>query len=128
VKPRDHGIKMKNNGESTLKDDIARKLAVEHGHVESSIVQIFRILTSDQDEDNPAEPLKLLEVNRDTSPSGIVPIAFGPARDVPFPSVIVEVTPDEFAMINRRELQLPAGWQVGEALYEAPGASSDVGR
>jgi hypothetical protein len=34
----------------------------------------------------------------------------------PYPSVIVEVTPDEFEMIQRKELPLPEGWMVGKFL------------
>jgi len=47
-----------------------------------------------------------------------MPLHFGPipASGVPFPSVIVEVTPDEYERIQRRELKLPAGWENGEEL------------
>jgi hypothetical protein len=59
-----------------------------------------------------------LEVNADTVPTGVVPLHFGPApaSGIPYPSVIVEVTPGEFDRIRARELPLPAGWEVGEEL------------
>ena len=59
-----------------------------------------------------AEPIKLLEVNANTVPSGIMPLRFGaaPSIAVPFPTVVVEVTPDEFQKIQSQELKLPSGW------------------
>jgi hypothetical protein len=107
------------------KEDVARRLAAAHREVDPSIVRIVRITTAG--EENPAEPVKLLEVNPDTSPSGIVPIAFGSAGGNPFPSVVIEVTPAEFEKLRRQELQLPSGWTLGEMLYEAAGAASDAG-
>jgi hypothetical protein len=71
-----------------VKEDTAKKLADAHRRIEPSIL---RIMTSG--EESPAEPVNLLEVNRDTTPSGIVSITFGPMEGVPFPSVMVEVTP-----------------------------------
>ena len=63
-----------------------------------------------------ARPIKLLEINIDTSPSGIMPLHFGPVpgSGIPYPSVIVEVTPDEFDRIRLQELKLPDGWTIDE--------------
>jgi hypothetical protein len=108
----------------TVKEDTAKKQAEAHRRIEPSILRIMRIVTSG--EESPAEPVKLLEVNRDTSPSGIVPIAFGPTEGVPFPSVVVEVTPDEYEKLTRNQLELPAGWKLGETLYEVAGTMSTV--
>ena len=60
--------------------------------------------------------VKLLEVNADTAPSGILPLYFGPVASsgIPYPSVIVEVTPDEFEKIGLHELRLPDGWTIAE--------------
>lgn len=67
------------------------------------------------------EPVKLLEVNPETSPSGIFPIAFGPDPPrIPFSSVIVEVTEGEFEKINAGGMPLPEGWRLGETLYPSP--------
>lgn len=100
------------------RDDEARRLAAAHYHVETGIKQIFRILASAEVEPRTDEPIKLLEVNENTIPAGIVPLQFGPApaMDFHFPSIIVEVTPDEFEQIHRQELPLPAGWTVGQLL------------
>lgn len=97
------------------KEAEARKLAEAHYSVEAGITQIFRITGSAEAEVRPDEPIKLLEVNEYTVPSGIMPLHFGPSPDsgIYFPSVIVEVTPEEFDKIRANELDLPQGWAVG---------------
>jgi hypothetical protein len=100
------------------KDEIARVLAEAHHDMEPVISRIVR-LVADQEGDE-REPVKLLEVNPATSPSGILPIAF--AADppgVPYASVVVEVTEREFEQIREGRLDLPAGWRMGETLFPA---------
>jgi len=77
------------------KSEVARILAEAHVGAEPRISRIVRLVADG--EQNSTEPVKLLEVNPDTSPSGIFPVAFGadPPR-IPFPSIIVEVTEGEF--------------------------------
>ena len=58
--------------------------------------------------------------------SVIMPIEFGPApaSGVHFPSIILEVTPDEYEKIKTGELVLPNGWEIGEEIPRAaPGHS-----
>ena len=59
------------------------------------MTQIFRITGSSDGEFRPNEPIKLLEVNENTVPAGIMPIQFGPspASGLNYPTIIVEVTP-----------------------------------
>jgi hypothetical protein len=45
-----------------------------------------------------------------------VPIAFGPDDTVAYPSVVVEITPEELVALLRGRLKLPADWKVGEEL------------
>jgi hypothetical protein len=103
------------------KKEIARSLAQTHVKTEPSISRIVRLLAGR--EEDPNEPVKLLEVNSETSPSGIIPISFGanPPR-VPFPSVIIEVTESEFAEIQSGKMSLPEGWRMGETLFELSAA------
>lgn len=102
------------------KDEIARMLAEAHRMEQTTITKIFRLLGPREAAEN--EPIKLLEVNPATSPSGIWPIAFTPdPPDVPFGSVVVEVTPGEYEDIRANRLALPNGWTVGEALYSNGG-------
>ncbi|HTN92668.1 MAG TPA: hypothetical protein VL242_53735 [Sorangium sp.] len=98
------------------KDEVARLLAEAHRSMEPTISRIIRLVAEREDEAR--EPVKLLEVNPATSPSGIFPIAFtaDPPR-VPYPSVVVEVTEAEFEQIATGTLPLPAGWRLGDTLY-----------
>jgi len=64
-----------------------------------------------------------LEVNEATIPSGIVPLHFDahPESGIDYPSVIIEVTPEEFKQIGQHRLELPNGWKMGES-YARPSA------
>jgi hypothetical protein len=108
------------------KNRVAKYLAAKHYQVEGGLTRIFRLTGAAEVEVKPAEPIKLLEVNDDTFPSGVRPLQFAPApaSGIPFPSVIVEVTPDEFAMIESEELKLPRGWKLGEELPRPPDEAS----
>lgn len=94
----------------------AHRLAQRHYDIEPFITEI-RTITS-QNEQEPDEPIKLLEVNENTIPSGIMPLQFDPvpSSGIPFPLVIVEVTPEEYEQIKRHELALPDGWTLGPVL------------
>jgi hypothetical protein len=102
----------------TSKDAEARYLAQKHYQIERSVTHILRITSQADAETRPDEPIKLLEVNEETVASGVVPIAFAPdpASGIHYPSVIVEVTPDEFQKIKSEELKLPVGWILGDPI------------
>jgi hypothetical protein len=100
------------------KDEVATMLAAAHRAADPKIVRIVRLVSEKEGE--PGDPVKLLEVNPETSPSGVLPIAF--AADpptVPFPSIVVEVTPEEFDRIVGHTLKLPHDWNLGKTLYGA---------
>ncbi|HWG21967.1 MAG TPA: hypothetical protein VG225_15660 [Terracidiphilus sp.] len=98
------------------KDAVARALADAHRAFVPAISRIVRVVGADETERQ--EPVKLLEVNPETSASGIVPIAFGPdPPQVPFPSVVIEVTEAEFESIRAGRLPLPDGWRLADQLY-----------
>lgn len=105
------------------KTEVARRLAETHYQVEAGITQIFRIMGRPDAELRPEEPIKLLEVNQYSIPSGVMPLYFdaAPARGIHFPAVIVEVTPDELTKIRSQELDLPEGWTLGELLPKSNG-------
>lgn len=98
------------------KDKTALKLAKAHVNVEPSLLKVIRFI-SDQ-ENAVEEPIKLLEINLETSPSGVVPISFGPSPDIPYPSVIVELTEEEYSNLKKGKLKLPDGWDKKEVLIE----------
>ncbi len=68
------------------------------------------------------EPIKLLEVNRDTIASGIVPLSFGPLpeADIFVGSTIIEVTPEEHEQIKNGNIRLPEGWEEYRPIPKAP--------
>ncbi len=100
------------------KDEIARVLADSHRATEPGICKIVRLLGDK--EDDVREPIKLLEVNPATSPSGIYPIAFtADPPEIPYASVVVEVTEGEYEQIRTGVLPLPKGWRLGDTLYPA---------
>lgn len=100
------------------KDEIANQLAQKHYQVEPGISKIYRLTSTPSLEAYPEEPIKLLEVNEDTIPAGIMPLGFDPAptNGIPFSCVIIEVTPAEMDRIQARELPLPRGWTLGPLL------------
>jgi hypothetical protein len=93
-----------------------------HSQVETGMTQIFRVTGSAEVEVGPTEPIKLLEVNENTGPSGIMPIQFGPSptSGLRYSSIILEVTPDELQRIQNDELKLPNGWKVGDLIPRTP--------
>ncbi len=97
------------------KDAVAKRLAEAHYAIEPGIELIIHMLASPDRESDPGEPIKLLEVNRDTTADGVRPLFFGPhpASGVFYPSVIVEVTLEEFEKIQHDPASLPNGWQLG---------------
>ena len=103
------------------KEDVAVALAQAHYKVEPGLQAIYRLVCDHVQENDPDEPIKLLEVNADTIPSGIQPVEFGPhpSSGVYYASVVVEITPDEFHLIGEKKLALPDGWRIGQ-LYSKP--------
>jgi hypothetical protein len=100
------------------KSEAASKLAEAHYRLEPGIRQIFRVGSTPDIEALATEPIKLLEVNENTIPAGILPLGFDaqPADGIHFPSIVIEVTPDELADIRSGRLTLPRGWQICEPL------------
>lgn len=105
------------------KDEVAKKLAAAHYSIEPGIIRIFQLREDEEAEALASTPIKLLEVNELTSPSGVMPLYFrpSPASGIPYSSVIVEVTPDEFEQIRSSILPLPTGWSIAEELPREAG-------
>lgn len=103
---------------TTDKRVAAKNLAKAHSRVEPAIRRIVHVIGDEEAASN--EPVKLLEVNPETSPSGIIPIAFAPnPPKFPFPSVVIEVTEAEYKRIRSGQLPLPNGWRLAETLFES---------
>lgn len=99
------------------KEDIAEQLAHAHYNTDPTITQIFRY-AAQEGEDNPDEPIKLLELNGDTSQSGVIPVYFGPdaASGVYYPSVVIEIHPSEYPRVLSGSLPLPDRWDMAQAI------------
>jgi hypothetical protein len=113
--------------ENTTKDEQAHTVATSHYIQEPVIVEILRILSPDEESDR--EPVKLLEVNPDTVPAGIVPVRFWPHphSGAPYSTVIVEVTPEEYEEIKIGNLPLRDGWTLGAPITRPNGTAHGVG-
>jgi hypothetical protein len=98
------------------KNAVAQRLAEAHYAIEPGIGVIVQLVASPEREADPKEPIKLLELNENTTTHGIQPVFFGPhaASGIFFPSVIIEVTPYEFEQIQRDPSTLPNGWRLGQ--------------
>jgi hypothetical protein len=93
---------------------VARQLANKHYEIETGLSRIYWVTAQSESGSGQTEPIKLLEVNQNTVESGVLPLHFGPApaSGIPYPSIIIEVTPGELEKIRSHELRLPAGWEV----------------
>ena len=105
------------------KDELAQCIAQGHFKIEPTISKIFKIVGSKRRENSPDEPVKLLEVNKETFEAGIMPLYFGarPSSGIHYPSVIVVITPREFTQLKQSKLKLPRGWTIGPELKRKRG-------
>jgi hypothetical protein len=115
---RERRISALNQTKASERAEAAKELANRHYELEAGLTQIFRITDKSEAQVIPAYPIKLLEVNENTVESGVMPLHFGPApaSGIPYSSIIIEVTPNEFKKIQSNELKLPEGWEIGEEL------------
>lgn len=99
------------------------KLATAHFEVEPKMLRIFRIngATSRFNTDD-RNVIGLLEINDLTPSLGIQPLYFGPSEKlgVKRHMVIVEITPEEYEMLEAGELELPKGWTIGNEIPVPP--------
>jgi len=97
--------------------ETARSLAQTHFVNEPNLRRIH--LLEPLDENDPREPIKLLEVVEGTIERGIEPIAFpaDPARGIDYPVLIVEISPGEFANLQHHMAGFQShGWRLGSEL------------
>ncbi len=96
------------------KDQVARELIEVHFKTEPHLQAVYRMMTDN--EASVTEPIKLLEVNAATVGTGeVTPFEFAPTQEVPFPTIIAEVTPDEFEAVLGGRSRLPRGWRFDHA-------------
>jgi hypothetical protein len=98
------------------KDRVAEEIAIAHYLYEPAVSRIYRLIAAN--EANNEEPIKLLELNRDTVSIGIEPIYFG-QNETDYPLVLVVISPEEYSQQIIEELQNKYGWELGDA-YDRP--------
>lgn len=96
------------------KDEAARQLIEWHFRVEPYLREVYRMLAEDENAQD--EPIKLLEVNEATVSTGSVePFVFTPTNEIPFMTVIAEITSDELTALRDNPRALPKGWSLARA-------------
>jgi hypothetical protein len=96
------------------KDEIVRGLIDWHFTMDPETTEVYRFVSSN--EDDPKEPIKLLDVTTGTLSAGrVMTFTFGPTNEVPYATVTASVTPEEMEDIEREQIALPTGWRLDQA-------------
>jgi hypothetical protein len=88
-------------------DEVAKNLATAHKQADPDIREIYLI------EDPTGKEIRLVEVSTSVGFTGsIMPFRFAarPDLDLPYPSVVILLSPEEKDLLDRRELDLPDAW------------------
>jgi hypothetical protein len=94
------------------KTEAANELIQWHFDVEPELSEIYLVECDDASE----QPIRLLEVNAATVATGsIEAFAFAPTTDIPYATVVAEVTPEELKHFLAHPDLLPAGWDLAKA-------------
>ena len=93
------------------KDEAVQELVQWHFEVGPRTTDIYRFIADN--EDQPEEPIKLMEVSELSPETGRVDaFGFGPAEDFPYSSIVAQVTSRELEQIKAGQLRLPDGWNL----------------
>lgn len=104
----------------TDKEKQAVELAHRHYVLEEGLEAVYQLKPTNVAPEG-VKTIGLLEVNKDTIPSGVVPLFFGPTKTYQYPTLIIEMTPDEFEQMKRGDdsVRLPPEWELG-TIIEKP--------
>ena len=92
----------------------ARLLIDWHFRVEPELREVY--LIAPDEESTQDEPIRLLEVNDATFPTGTIEaFVFSPTDEIPFKTAIAEITPEEFEFYKANPGALPEGWDLTQA-------------
>lgn len=87
----------------------AISLAESHVDIEPDIERVFWFPPDGESEDE----IRLIEVSGNAIPSGTVhPVPFAPTTDVPYRTLVADVTLKEWDQICKGEIELPQGWSL----------------
>jgi len=88
-------------------EEVVRQLVQSHFEIENSIDEIVWLRDGEDKE------IRLIEINRNTLPTGSVEaFYFAPSKDVPFPVRIADITPQEWKRVRSGNIPLPPGWKL----------------
>ena len=88
-------------------EEVVRRMAREHFEIEDGVEQIIWFRDGSHDE------IRLIEVNRNTIPEGkILTFYHGPTPEYPIPTIVGDVTPDEWERVKSGAIALPEGWSM----------------
>ena len=90
---------------------VAEALAAAHRRADPDTVKVFLAL------DPAKREVRLVEVTAEAPTTmEVLPVRFRPTAEVPFPSAVVLLSPEEWDAVERREIALPDGWGQLEEL------------
>jgi hypothetical protein len=101
----------------TSKLETAKNLAKGHFLVEPNLQHIH--LIEPLDDNDPGDPIRLLEVVEGSLARGIEPVGFtaDPARGINYPSIIIEISPAEYKSVRNGKLRIGnRDWTIGKEL------------
>lgn len=98
------------------RDDCALGIARAHAEIDDGLLRAYRIFSAEDRIESADVPIRILEVSEDAISAGILPVGFGsdPGSGIPYPLVVVQVTPSEFERLLADDLHLPEGWTLAE--------------
>ena len=101
--------------DTPTKDEAAERLARAHFEIDSGVTRIYRLVRDEQESD-PGEPIRLLEVSEYAIPSGLIPLRFPshPSSGQPYAAEIVQIAPEELELVRTEQLMLPEGWRIDQ--------------
>lgn len=85
----------------------AESLIQEHFELEPNLENVVWINSDKTTE------IRLLEINSMTFPAGaVLSFYFPPDEEFPYPTIMAEITPEEWQKVLRNEIPLPEGWTL----------------
>ncbi len=88
-------------------ESIVEKLIHEHFELDENLEKVMWINPEKTSE------IRLIQITADTFPTGdVLSFYFPPSKEVPYPLLIAQVTPEEWQQVLRDEIPLPEEWSL----------------
>jgi hypothetical protein len=102
------------------REEAVKELVSRHFDADPDVTRIYWMVPDE--EASPSEPIRLLEVDEASVTIGEVqPFTFGPTEDIPYPTSIAMISPEEHTMIKTKPESLPKGWELARArVFDRP--------